>query len=211
MDRMRSQHAPNPLVRLLQRAVDVREDEVRVLLLSGAYFFLILASYYIIRPLRDEMGVAGGVRNIPWLFTGTLVGMLIVHPLFAALVARLTRQRFISITYRFFMANLLFFFVLLKLTPESQSVWAGRAFFIWTSVFNLFVVSVFWSFMADIYRLGQGKRLFGFIGVGGTIGAIVGSAITVGLAERLGPINLLIASIVLLEFAVRCVNGLSIS
>ena len=206
---MRSQHAPNPLVRLLQRAVDVREDEVRVLLLSCAYFFLILASYYIIRPLRDEMGVAGGVRNIPWLFTGTLVGMLIVHPPFAALVARLPRQRFISITYRFFMANLLIFFVLLKLTPESQSVWAGRAFFIWTSVFNLFVVSVFWSFMADVYRLGQGKRLFGFIGVGGTIGAIVGSAITVGLAERLGPINLLIASIVLLELGVRCVNGLS--
>ena len=206
---MRSRHAPNPLVRLLQRAVDVREDEVRVLLLSCAYFFLILASYYIIRPLRDEMGVAGGVRNIPWLFTGTLVGMLIFHPPFAALVARLPRQRFISITYRFFMANLLIFFVLLKLTPESQSVWAGRAFFIWTSVFNLFVVSVFWSFMADVYRLGQGKRLFGFIGVGGTIGAIVGSAITVGLAERLGPINLLIASIVLLELAVRCVNGLS--
>ena len=206
---MRSRHAPNPLVRLLQRAVDVREDEVRVLLLSCAYFFLILASYYIIRPLRDEMGVAGGVRNIPWLFTGTLVGMLIFHPPFAALVARLPRQRFISITYRFFMANLLIFFVLLKLTPESQSVWAGRAFFIWTSVFNLFVVSVFWSFMADVYRLGQGKRLFGFIGVGGTVGAIVGSAITVGLAERLGPINLLIASIVLLELAVRCVNGLS--
>ena len=206
---MQSQHAPNPLVRLLQRVVDVREDEVRVLLLSCAYFFLILASYYIIRPLRDEMGVAGGVRNIPWLFTGTLVGMLIFHPPFAALVARLPRQRFISITYRFFMANLLIFFVLLKLTPESQSVWAGRAFFIWTSVFNLFVVSVFWSFMADVYRLGQGKRLFGFIGVGGTIGAIVGSAITVGLAERLGPINLLIASIVLLELAVRCVNGLS--
>ncbi len=206
---MRSQHAPNPLVRLLQRVVDVREDEVRVLLLSCAYFFLILASYYIIRPLRDEMGVAGGVRNIPWLFTGTLVGMLIFHPPFAALVARLPRQRFISITYRFFMANLLIFFVLLKLTPESQSVWAGRAFFIWTSVFNLFVVSVFWSFMADVYRLGQGKRLFGFIGVGGTIGAIVGSAITVGLAERLGPINLLIASIVLLELGVRCVNGLS--
>ncbi len=206
---MQSQHAPNPLVRLLQRVVDVREDEVRVLLLSCAYFFLILASYYIIRPLRDEMGVAGGVRNIPWLFTGTLVGMLIFHPPFAALVARLPRRRFISITYRFFMANLLIFFVLLKLTPESQSVWAGRAFFIWTSVFNLFVVSVFWSFMADVYRLGQGKRLFGFIGVGGTIGAIVGSAITVGLAERLGPINLLIASIVLLELAVRCVNGLS--
>lgn len=193
------------LYRLLGRVVEVERDEVPALLLSCAYFFCILSAYYIIRPIRDEMGVAGGVRNLPWLFTGTLVVMLLANPPFAALVAKLRRRTFVSLTYRFFMVNLLLFFVLLKMLPDSADVWVGRAFFVWTSVFNLFVVSIFWAFMADVFRSEQGRRLFGFIAVGGTLGAIAGAGLTAALAERLGPAQLMLFSVVLLEIGVQCV------
>jgi AAA family ATP:ADP antiporter len=200
---------PGVVTRLLQRAVDVRPGEVRALLLSCAYYFFILSGYYILRPIRDEMAVASGVRNLPWLFTGTLVLMLLAHPPFAALVAKLPRTRFISYTYRFFIANLLIFFALLKLAPEGWNIWVGRAFYWWVSVFNLFVVSIFWAFMADVFRSEQGKRMFGFIALGGTLGAIAGAAITATLAERLGPVYLILISVALLELAVQSVRRLS--
>ena len=187
----------------------MRPEEIRALLWSCAYFFCILSAYYILRPLREEMGIAGGVRNLPWLFTGTLVAMLLLHPPFAALVSRLPRLRFVSITYRFFMLNLLIFFVLLKFSTEAQNIWVGRAFFVWISVFNLFIVSVFWAFMADTYNIRQGKRLFGFIGVGGSLGGILGSAITATLAGPVGPVNLLLISVVLLELGVLAVRRLA--
>jgi AAA family ATP:ADP antiporter len=103
------------------------------------------------------------VRNLPWLFTGTLLAMLAVNPLFAYAVRRWPRERFIAIAYRFFMLNLLIFTMLLTLATPEQHVWIGRAFFIWVSVFNLFVVSVFWSFIVDVFDAEQGKRLFGFL------------------------------------------------
>ena len=190
--------------------VDVRPDEVRALLLSCLYFFSLLSAYYIIRPMREQMGVTGGVRNLPWLYTGTLLAMLAVHPPFAALVARLPRRRFITLSYRFFAANILAFFLLFHVLGDgTASVWAGRVFFVWTSVFNLFVVSVFWAFMVDIFHGDQAKRLFGFIGVGGTLGGIAGAALTAGLAERVGPDNLLLVSALLLELAVQCVRRLA--
>jgi len=195
-------------VRGLQRIVDVRAEEVAAMLCGCAYFFCVLSSYYIFRPLREEMGVAGGVRNLPFLYTGTLLGMLAVQPPFAALVAKLPRARFVPISYRFFLANLLIFFALMKAVPHHQLIWVGRVFFVWTSVFNLFVVSVFWGVMADVFRTSQGKRLFGFIGIGGTLGGILGSGITAGFAVHLGPPNLLLISAVLLELSVFSVRRL---
>ncbi len=195
--------------RVLQRMVDVRDDEVAGLLLSAIYFFLLFAGYFIIRPLRDEMGMLGGVRSLAWLFTGTLVGMLLAHPIYTALVARLPRSRFIPLVYRFFAANLLLFFVLLKVVPADSQIWIARVFFIWTSVFNLFVLAVFWSFMSDIFRPEQAKRLFGFIAVGGTLGAVAGSAITAQLADKIAPVNLLLVTMVSLELAVWCVKRLN--
>ncbi len=188
--------------------VAVRPDELRPLLLSAAYFFFVLASYYVIRPLRDEMGVAGGVRNLPWLFLGTVVAMLLLHTPFAALVARLPRRRFVTLTYRFFLLNVLLFFALLRMVPADQQVWVGRAFFIWTSVFNLFIVSTLWAVLVDVFRSEQGKRLFGFIAVGGTVGAIAGAKTTALLAAPLGPVQLLLVSAVLLELAVQCAGRL---
>ena len=191
------------------RLTGARPEEGRLVLLSALYFFFILSAYYVIRPIREEMAVAGGVENIPWLFTGTLTAMLLVHPIFAAVVSRWTRRRFVTVTYRFFMVNLLVYFVLLSVVADGvASVWVGRTFFVWISVFNLFVVSVFWSFMTDIFRERQSRRLFGLIGVGGTVGGIVGSSITAFLVGFLSPATLLLFSVLLLEGAVLCLKAL---
>jgi ATP:ADP antiporter, AAA family len=198
------------IYRLLKRFIDVQPVEMRALGWSWLYIFCVLSSYYILRPIRDEMGVAGGVENLQWLFTGTLLGMLVVNPPFAALVAKLPRVRFIAITYRFFIVNLLIFILLFHTATAAQHVWVGRVFFIWTSVFNLFVVSVFWALMVDVFDSEQGKRLFGFIAAGATLGGIAGSSITALLAKDVPATYLLLGSAVLLEAAVFSVRRLSL-
>lgn len=192
--------------RWLSRVVSVRPGEGHALAWSFAYFFCLLAGYYVLRPLRDEMGIAGGVKNLPWLFTATFVVLLVASPVFAALVARLARARFVPLVYHFFVANIAIFWVLLTLDIDKPLV--ARVFFVWISVFNLFAVSVFWSFMADLFASEQGKRLFGFIAAGGSAGALAGPGITVWLAVPLGPVNLLIIAAVLLELAVFCAHRL---
>lgn len=197
---------------MLRRIIEVRPAEVRALGWAWLYVFALFLAYYVLRPIRDELGVAGGVRNLPWLFTGTLVAMLACNPLFAAAVRRWPRERFIALTYRFFMANLVVFMALLAFSTPEQHVWIGRAFFIWVSVFNLFVVSVFWSFIVDVFDGGQGKRLFGFLAAGATLGGMAGSALTSGFVEKVGQHWLLLASIALLEIAVfssRRLSGIS--
>jgi ATP:ADP antiporter, AAA family len=201
--------AGGAVYRLLGRLIDVRPAEMRALGWSWLYIFAILSSYYILRPIRDEMGVAGGVENLPWLFTGTLIGMIAVNPPFAALVAALPRTRFISLTYRFFVANLLLFALLLYSATETQNIWIGRVFFIWTSIFNLFVVSVFWAVMVDVFDTEQSKRLFGFIAAGATLGGIMGSSLTAALATEVSSAMLLIISALLLELAIFSVRRLS--
>ncbi|MBI3065856.1 MAG: MFS transporter [Deltaproteobacteria bacterium] len=197
------------LPRLLARVIDVRPEEMRALGWSWLYIFSVLFSYYILRPIRDEMGVAGGVENLQWLFTGTLLGMLVINPPFAALVARLPRVKFIAVSYRFFLANLLLFALLLHVATAEQNIWIGRLFFIWLSVFNLFVVSIFWAMMVDVFDAEQGKRLFGFIAAGATLGGIVGSILTASLARQVAPTYLLLISALLLEAAVFCVARLA--
>src|SRR3989304_9939009 len=122
------------LERWLGRAVQVRPGEARALLWSFAYFFCLLAGYYVLRPLRDEMGIAGGVRNLQWLFTATFVVMLAAVPLFGAVVAKLPRRRFIPLVYHFFVANIVIFWLLLTFDVGRQHV--ARVFFVWISVFN---------------------------------------------------------------------------
>ncbi len=195
--------------RVLSRVIDVQPAEMRVLGWSWLYIFSVLFSYYILRPIRDEMGVAGGVENLQWLFTGTLLGMIAVNPPFAALVARLPRVKFIAWTYRFFALNLLIFVVLLQASSAEQHIWIGRVFFIWASVFNLFVVSVFWALMVDVFNTEQSKRLFGFIAAGATLGGIVGSSVTAAFAKQVPAAYLLLGSVLLLEAAVFCVRRLS--
>ena len=195
--------------RLLCRIIDVRREELPALLWCWLYIFAVLSSYYIMRPIRDEMGVAGGVNNLPWLFTGTLIGMVLVNLPFAWLVKTLPRSRFIPLSYRFFAANIVLFAIALHFADQEQTIWIGRAFFIWVSVYNLFVVSIFWQLNVDLFSPEQGKRLFGFIAAGATIGAIVGSAVTASLARLVSPIVLLLGAAVLLELAVFAVGRLS--
>jgi len=197
------------LNQILKLVVKIEPEEVRAVSWSCLYFFFILAGYYVIRPLRDEMAVAGGVWNLPWLFTGTLFAMLIVNPIFSTLVVNLPRKKFVSISYRFFIINLLFFYLLLLFANQEQNIWIGRIFYIWTSVFNLFVVSVFWGFMADSFSRRQGKRLFGLIAVGGTLGGIAGSTLTSVLVGRIGPLYLILFAVIFIELSVRCMHRLS--
>ncbi|HVI11673.1 MAG TPA: MFS transporter [Pseudolabrys sp.] len=194
------------LERWLARLMPATPQERAAALWSFAYFFALLAGYYVLRPLRDQMGIAGGVKNLPWLFTATFLTLLVAQPLYGALVARLPRARFIPIVYHFFVFNLLVFWALLTFDIETAVV--ARVFFVWVSVFNLFAVAVFWSFMADLFTSEQGKRLFGFIGAGGTAGALLGPIITIWLSVPLGPVNLMIAGVIFLELAVFCVYRL---
>ena len=150
---MSSDHA---LHRALARVVAVRPGEARALLWSFAYFFCLLAGYYVLRPLRDEMGIAGGVRNLQWLFTATFLVMLAAVPVFGAVVARLPRKRFVPLVYHFFVANIAVFWLVLTLDFEKPLV--ARVFFVWISVFNLFAVSVFWSFMSCLLYTSPSPR-----------------------------------------------------
>lgn len=195
--------------RTIRRAINIRQGEGKSLALSASYYYLLLCAYYIIRPIRDDMGAAGGVDNLAWLFTGTLAGMLLVHPIYTALVSRLRRRQFIAWVYRFFLLQLLLFYGLFQWMEGNSEVWVGRIFFIWTSVFNLFIVSVFWSLINDIFRPSQSKRLFGVIAVGGTAGALTGSSITTALSHLFMPVTLLLVSAVLMEVAVRVSRYLS--
>lgn len=186
--------------------MDVREEEAGAVLGSFFYFFTLMCGYFILKPLRDEMGTASGVKDLKVLWTATFVVMLVAVPVFAALVSRWPRKRVIPMVYRFFLLNLLIFFVLLKLGVERQLV--ARAFYVWLSVYNLFVVSVFWSFMADLFASEQGRRLFGFIAGGGTTGILVGLTLVRQLAIPLGPLNLILITLVLLEVSAQCVRYL---
>ena len=199
----------NQFHRLLRRLINVTPAELPALGWCWFYIFSVLASYYILRPIRDQMGVAGGVNNLPWLFTGTLIAMLVLNVPFSALVKFLPRKQFISLSYRFFAFSILVFGAALHWATPEQVVWIGRFFFIWISVFNLFVVSIFWSMVVDIFNSDQGKRLFGFIAAGATLGAIVGASITASLAQLVQPAFLLVGSAILLEISTFCVRRLS--
>ena len=145
----------------------VRRGEGAVLVLAASYFFFLMMGYYLLRPLREAMGIAEAADKLPWLMTATMAAMFLANPVFSALVSRLPRRRFIPLTYRFFALNMLAFFALFSLLPAHGGTVLGYIFYVWLSVYNLFVVSVFWAFMADIFNEEQGKRLFAMISIGG--------------------------------------------
>lgn len=190
------------LLALLQHLVPHHDRERPRMLGAFAYFFFLLAGYYVLQPLRDELGGTGGTRDLPWLFMASMLVMLAAQPLYGALVGRFPRKVFLPWVYGFFLLNMAAFWALLKVPDPTVHLWAARAFFLWVSIFNLFAVSVFWSFMADLFASGQAKRLFGFIGAGGTAGQLVGSVLTASLARPLGAVNLLGVSMALLILAI---------
>jgi AAA family ATP:ADP antiporter len=187
---------PTLVERSLSRAVDVRPAEIPGLVAAFGYHFLLFTAYYILRPIRDSMGVTGGVENLDDLFGWTLVGMLVAVPLFGWISGRFRRAVFLPWTYLFFVAQLVAFWGVFTVREDQAAT--ARVFFVWVSVFNLFVVSVFWSFMADLFDKEQGKRLFAAITAGASVGAMSGAAITSFLAESVGEVNLLLVSAALL-------------
>lgn len=191
---------------LIKKLVNVKPGEIRALLWSFAYFFFLLSTYYMMLPLRDAMGIEGGTRDLPYLFVATFLATLVTAPLQAAVAARLPRSRFVPVIYLFLVANMLIFWVLMRSGVSPVAV--ARAFFVWVTVFSVFTVSIFWSFMADLYTSPQSKRLFGFIGAGGSIGSIFGPQITRHLVEPIGVANLLLIAGTLLVLAVVAANRL---
>ncbi len=178
----------------LQRLFDVRRDEVLPVCLAVLFFFCVLVALMILRPAREALGLRGGIDAVRWLFMGTALVALLVNPLFGWLVSRLPRLQFIAATYAFFACSLVGFHLLLVLTPEAVGVVSGQVFYVWFSVFNLFATMVFWALMADRFTLEQGKRFFGLIAVGGTLGAIAGPWLASQLAAPLGTPALLLVS-----------------
>jgi AAA family ATP:ADP antiporter len=176
-----------------KRIVDVKPREIRALWLGFAFHFLILAGYYVTKPIRDSIG-ANNMEALPWMFTATLIAMLIANAAFAVTVARMSRRKFIPLAYGFFIFIFALFFIAMRSRPAPEQVWIERGFFVWVSVFNLFNTAVFWGFMTDLFTVEQGKRLYGFIAVGGTLGAICGAYITKHYVREIGPANLLIIS-----------------
>ncbi len=192
---------------LLLRLTGAHAGELRAALWSFVYFFVVLASYYVLRPIRDEMANQLGSRNLAELFTWVFVTMLIVVPVFGALTARFARKTLLPWIVAFFAANLVGFFAWMQAGGE-QTPLTARVFYVWVSVFNLFVVSVFWSFMADLYDTVQAKRLYGFIAAGGTVGALVGPLVTTTLVEQMGPKHLMLVSAGFLVIAIIAIQRL---
>ena len=188
-----------------RRFVDLRPGEGALIAWASLYVFALMTSYYVLRPIRDAMGVEGGIESLPWLFTATLVAMIALNPLYAALVKGLPSRRLIPAVYLFFVANLALFGAFAHYASPEQLVWVGRAFFVWLSVFNLFVVSVFWTLMVDVFDSGAAKRLFGFLSAAATLGATLGSTVAATLAKSLSAGLMMGVAAALLLVAVVCV------
>ncbi|MEX1184156.1 MAG: MFS transporter [Gemmatimonadota bacterium] len=189
--------------------MNIRREEVPSILMAALYFFCILTALMVLRPAREALGMQSGLDAVRWLFMLTLVATLVVNPVFGLLVSRFRRMVFIAATNLFFAGNLAIFYALLVFSPEAVGERTGQVFYVWMSVFNLFVTMVFWALMADRFSLDQSKRLFGLIAVGGTVGAMVGSSIPWTLAERIGTPNMLLIAAAFLTFAVGAAWGVT--
>ncbi|MEP1035389.1 MFS transporter [Ekhidna sp.] len=181
-----------------RRIFNLSKNELRLARSSFLYFFFLMSSYFILRPVRDEMGIEAGVDNMQWLFTGTFTVMLFIIPIFGFLMKKVPRHQLLPKIYVFFITNILLFYLLFKITPSPI---LAACFFIWLSVFNLFVISIFWSFNADLFSSEQAKRLYGPISAGGSCGAIFGPLIATYCVGLVGINNLLLISAGLLAIA----------
>lgn len=183
-------------------------EELVPLCWSFLYFFCLLCGYYMLRPVRDEMAIQGGVQHLPWMMTATFVTLLTATPFFGYLSARLPRDRLLLSVYAFFGSHLIGFFLIMSSHVAPQ--WIARLFFVWLSVFNLFVVSVFWSFMADIFTPDQGSRLFSVIAAGGSTGAVLGPLLTTVLTYAVPIPALMLVSTGFLAVCWFCIRALDV-
>jgi AAA family ATP:ADP antiporter len=187
------------IARRLGRAFSVEEDEAGAVMAGFAMFFLLFAGYFMLRPVRETMGIAGGVDNLQWLFTGTFVVTLAAMPLFGWVAGRVARRRILYWVYAFFVGNLLAFAACFVAMPGDR--WVARAFYIWLSVFNMIAISVAWSVLVDVFTSAQSKRLFALMAAGASLGGLVGPMLGVILVEPLGYAGLSVLSALLLAAA----------
>ena len=183
---------PSPLARLIGLTVAVEPQEVKAVALAFLFNFVLLGSYYILRPVRDTMATVFGVQALQSLFTGTFVITLVCAPVFAWCASKVKLARLLPGVFWFLLINLLIFYALFRLAPQNR--WLAAAFFWWFSVINLFLISIFWTFMADVFSSAQATRLFAFIAAGGSTGAIAGPLITRSLAGIVGVSGLLLVA-----------------
>src|SRR6266550_1915703 len=188
-----AQNLQMPLARLLSVMAHVKPHERKAAVLAFACNFVLLGGYYILRPLRDTTATIFGVAELQNLFTGTFILIFLCSPLFSWFAARTALSRLLPGVFWFFLSNLLIFYILFQLAPENR--WVAAAYFCWFSSVNLILVSVFWTFMADLFSAGQATRLYGFIAAGGSLGAIMGSIITTSFVEIVGMDGLLLIAI----------------
>ena len=193
---------------LISKFVDIRDDgELKGLLIATAYGFFIMFSYYILRAVRDEISSADR-GNLQILWTAVFFVMMLAVPAYSWLASRFSRGVFVPLANRFFIACLLIFWACLVFMPPEARPWIDRVFYVWSSVFALFVVTVFWGFMSDCFDNSQGKRLFSFIAVGSSLGGMTGSVVTAELAEILPVFTLLLLACIPLEIASWCARSL---
>lgn len=186
----------------------IRPQERRLFAWSAGWFSTVLAAYYIVRPVREAMGSIEGRKQLPWLFTATFVTMLVAVPIYSKLVSIFSRQNLVPIIYRFLGGNLILFSIAMSVVPIEQQRYVARIFFVWVAVYVLFMTSLFWSVMADIYSRADGKRLFGTIAGFGTVGSILASSLVGISAGFLGAQLLLILSAALMEVGLWCFRHL---
>src|SRR5258706_2670912 len=181
--------------RVFKSMAVIEDFELRAVTLSMLYFFFLFGSYSVVKPVRDAMGTVYGVKHLQELFTATFLASLVFAPLYSELASRIRLSTFLPWVYGFIAATVLLFFALFRGVSEPGQVhWVAAAFYVWVSTFNILIISVFWTFMADIFSRTQAKRLFGFVAAGGTIGGIAGPAIATLLVKSVGNNNLMLIS-----------------
>ena len=196
----------HPLQDRLARALGIEPGEVAPVARGFAMFFLLFAGYFLLRPVRETMGIAGGVNNLQWLFTGTFVATLAALPVFGWVAARVQRRRILFWVYGFFCSNLLLFALGFSLRPDD--VWLARCFYIWLSMFNLIAISLAWSVLVDLFAAPAAKRLFALMASGASIGGLVGPLLGVLLVGPIGHAGLLVLAAALLTGSALCVRAL---
>ena len=188
---------------------DVARADALAPMLSAVAFFFVMTSYYIVRPVRDQLSGAVGSQSLPLFYGAVLVVMLLMTPLFGALVARFPRRRLLGWSYAFFVVCLVAFVPAFVAQQQIGARLLGVVFFGWVSVFNLFVVSLFWSFMADIFESVRARQVFPLIALGGMAGALFGPLVTRLLVHALGVAPLLAVSATALSLALVLLLRLS--
>ena len=190
----------------LNRFLQIERSERGGFALAFAYFFSLLCGYAMLRPVRSEMAVRIGVEQLPTLSAVVFITMLAVAPAFGWITTRFPRSKMLPMVYGFCVSNLVAFYFVFA--AELEPYWTARVFFVWLSVYNMFIVSVFWSFMADLFTNAQGKRLFAVIAAGGSLGAVIGTLITQAIVKSVGIANLMLVSACFLFICIACIVAL---